>query len=126
MKEEMDVYSVLDRIDPSEDAPWEVVGESHYNLVDLYKPKEGKGYCICDLLLVPEPDNPYDKNAIRVFHFDSETQNAKQVGYLKREDTSLYRRWMKRHGEGSSRLLTRGMITGFEDRYGVRIFLPMK
>jgi len=61
--------------------------------------------------LVPEPDNAYDKNAIRV-----EIQGGAQVGYLSRDDAAEYRdvfQWLaKRNVVGIARAKLIGGVVG--------------
>ena len=66
----------------------EVVGESHYQetlwaLVGGTRAERVRHETIA--LLVPEPDNPYDRNAIQVLI------DGQLVGYLGREDAAAYR-----------------------------------
>jgi hypothetical protein len=69
------------------DETLEVVGESRHQ-DDLWRIVGGfRSDHVrhpCHALLIPEPDNPVDPNAIRVL------VEGRQVGYLAREDASLY------------------------------------
>ena len=45
---------------------------------------EGKNVAKCIAILVPEPDNPFDKNAIKVCVLDMENE-LQQIGYVPKE-----------------------------------------
>jgi hypothetical protein len=61
-----------------------VVGESQYQLaLRLIEKKHGR---ICWAKLLPEPDNPFDRNAVMV-EIDGHT-----VGYLSRAEAKRYQR----------------------------------
>lgn len=69
----------------------EVVGESHYEaaLRSLFPAelRSGEGHSVdTTAILVPEPKNMYDPNAVAV------VVDGKQVGYLAREDAARYSR----------------------------------
>lgn len=62
----------------------EVVGESHYQ--DVFRALRAKSdEREQGVILAPEPDNPYDPNAVAVQTFQGEI-----LGYLKREDAARY------------------------------------
>ncbi|MGE4338001.1 MAG: HIRAN domain-containing protein, partial [Pigmentiphaga sp.] len=72
-----------------------VVGESHYqrNLAALAGGKTDESVELYGLAsLVPEPANPYDRNAVRV------EINGLQVGHLSREDAATYQGAARRGG----------------------------
>jgi len=97
-------------LDGAEDL--EVVGESHYqeNLWQLvggrHNPEERVRVTAC-AALVPEPDNPYDANAVAVW------VNGLKVGYLSRDDARRYRPGVlalqRQHGMP---IALRGVIVG--------------
>jgi len=66
---------------------FEVVGESNYQ-TDLERIAGGRGdestEVFCSAYLVPEPYNPYDKNALSIKIYDS------TVAYLSRSDAEVY------------------------------------
>lgn len=70
------------------DEPLDVVGESHYQ-EELWAIVGGRRLAPVRhdtyAILLPEPDNPVDENAISVW------VELKLVGYLSREDAALYR-----------------------------------
>jgi hypothetical protein len=76
------------RLDPRPDAVLDIVGEQSYQdaLRKLGGPLTPEGPTRVDHVagLVPEPDNPYDHNAIRV------QIDGRRVGYLSRENALLY------------------------------------
>lgn len=43
-------------------------------------------------VVAPEPNNPYDKNAVAIYRNDS---NPKLLGYIGKNDLSEYREWCK-------------------------------
>ncbi|HEY5196243.1 MAG TPA: HIRAN domain-containing protein [Solirubrobacteraceae bacterium] len=69
-------------------ATLEVVGESHYQ-DHLWRLAGGvraeQIRCTVQAVLAPEPENPYDANAVRVLIEDG------VVGYLSRDDAAVYR-----------------------------------
>jgi predicted Zn-ribbon and HTH transcriptional regulator len=69
------------------DETLEVVGES-YRQDDLWQLAGGRGHdrirCEVTAVLVPEPENPHDPNAIKV------VIDGRLVGYLSREDAAIY------------------------------------
>lgn len=64
------------------DESLEIKGESFYqeNLSQIVREVGRRVHAV----LVPEPDNPYDKNAVAVW------VNGLQVGHLGREDAAVY------------------------------------
>ena len=65
----------------------DVVGESYYQqaLTAICHGQERSGNVPIDkAVLIPEPDNPHDRNAVRV------TVSGRTVGYLSREDAGRY------------------------------------
>jgi len=87
----------------------EVVGESHYQ-DDLWRLAGGfsteRIRCAVIAVLIPEPDNPHDSNAVKVLI------DGYLVGYLSREDALVYlpglRRLIAFHGQ----IALRGVIVG--------------
>ena len=104
------------------DEPLKVVGESHYQeelwaIVGGRRRDPVREDVIA--ILLPEPDNPFDENAISVW------VNLKLVGYLSREDAALYREGLLRLiAENDNRpIALHGQIVGGgeieeEDRLG--------
>jgi hypothetical protein len=94
----------------------EVVGESHYQ-EHLWRLAGGmqteRIRCAVQAVLVPEPDNPHDRNAICVLIDDG------VVGYLSREDAVVYRPGldllMEKHG---GYIALEGQIIGGGQRSG--------
>jgi hypothetical protein len=75
------------RLTPGQGWTFEVVGESHYQgtLERVYRNQGGKGHSLeVSAQLMPEPDNQYDPNAIRV------TLEGDTVAYLTREKAAEY------------------------------------
>jgi predicted Zn-ribbon and HTH transcriptional regulator len=102
------------------DETLEVVGESHYQEA-LWEAVGGirvdpvREDCVA--LLVPEPNNPYDPNAVRV------VVEGKTVGYLSRENAALYLPGLRRlmancHG---GLVALRGVIVGGGPRENHRV-----
>ena len=109
--------------EPDRPAQVDVVGESHYqaNLNAIAGGKTTDGAARPDHLaiLVPEPDNPYDKNAVRAYlvpkvHPDS----TLLVGYLSRSDAVRYRGPIYRLAHDGKLLGCPAHITGGWDRGG--------
>jgi HIRAN domain-containing protein len=103
-------------LDPRADAVLDIVGEQSYQdaLLKLGAPFNTEGPTIVDHLavLVPEPDNRYDKNAIRV------QIEQRRVGYLSRENALLYGpvvRWALEQGRY---LVAHAKLTGGWNRGG--------
>lgn len=82
----------------------EVVGESHYQdalwrAIGSRDPVNNRRHFV-QAVLWPEPTNPYDKNAVRVFLVTSRG-GFEHVGYLPREKAATYRddfRALKKRG----------------------------
>lgn len=99
-----------------------VVGESHYQNV-LQKECGGKtedgANHKCAALLVPEPKNPHDKNAVRV------TISGKTVGYLSRDIAPDFLDALTSGGYGSAAcgaLIVGGWSReGDEGHFGIRL-----
>ncbi|HET7486130.1 MAG TPA: HIRAN domain-containing protein [Solirubrobacterales bacterium] len=102
----------------------EVVGESHYQpairAACNWKPGTDTLFH-CTAELVPEPTNPYDRNAIKV------TINGACVGHLSREDAvtlgPAVRAAIKRQGSGVCRAVIAGHANGDTDNLGVFLHL---
>jgi hypothetical protein len=87
----------------------EVVGESHYQAVleEICGGHTEKGVRHdCVAMLVPEPENPHDRNAIRV------DINGRTVGYLSRADAVGYRDGLNLAGAAIHPLRCRAVIRG--------------
>jgi NAD-dependent DNA ligase len=71
------------------DASLEVVGEQyHAEAVELFRRHAGAG--VANAILMRQPDNPKDANAIAVLVYTRDDQAA-LVGYLTRDDAPAYR-----------------------------------
>lgn len=106
----------------------EVVGESHYQTalerIAGGRSDDGAEHG-CTAVLVPEPQNKHDKNAIRV-DIDGVT-----VGYLSRSDARDLGKVLRGKGLGGTTLTVNAMIVGGWDRgggdrghFGVRLDIP--
>ncbi len=70
--------------------------------------------------LVPEPDNPHDRNAVAVRSADGKLQ----AGHLPRETAAWATEWMRRTGEPFSGLvLWEFRLVGGTDRRGLRLLI---
>jgi hypothetical protein len=92
---------------------FEVVGESKYqdalSAICGGHCKDGHQHeCIAEL--VPEPDNPYDKNAVAV------VIKRRTVAYLSRDNAKWYLQELARLGRSGERASCRAMINGGWDR----------
>lgn len=103
-----------------------VVGESNFqdNLLRLAGGEKSEEGAKIDVTatLTPEPNNPYDKNAIAVY------VSKKQVGYLRREDAQTFAEFLRHHDAGSATCSARivgGWDRGDEDEghFGVKLSL---
>lgn len=111
---------------------FEVVGESNYQpaLAVMAGPKDTESKRIeVDAVLMPEPDNTYDKNAVAV------VIQSRIVAYLSKKDTSSYRRWMKLRGhDPQDCVIAKALIvggwknekSGSEGTYGIKLDAPFK
>jgi hypothetical protein len=108
-----------------DDFPTYVVGESHYQValetICGSKQEYGQATWTDEVQLIPEDDNPYDPNAVRV------EIEERQVGYLSRTDAVSYRR---KHGKSvitCEAIIVGGWDRGHGDRgnYGVRLNLRL-
>ena len=104
---------------------YDIVGESHYQsaLLKLFGPKRGHGISEnCAAVLIAEPDNRYDKNAVRC------EISGLRVGYLSREDAKEFSEYMRRQNVRSIRVAA--IVSGgwrdskSEGYYGVRVEVP--
>jgi HIRAN domain-containing protein len=102
----------------------DVVGESHYQAAirtacNWKADTDTLFHCMAEL--VPEPMNPYDRNAIKV------TIDGGCVGYLSRQDAvalgPAIREAIKRHGNGICRAVIAGHANGETDNLGVFLHL---
>lgn len=111
---------------------FEAVGESSYQaaLALIAGPRDTQSKCIeVDAVLMPEPENPYDKNAVAV------VVQSRIVAYLSKKDTSSYRRWMKLRGhDPQDCVIAKALIvggwknekSGSEGTYGIKLDTPFK
>jgi hypothetical protein len=102
----------------------DVVGESHYQpairAACNWKPgADTLFHCMAEL--VPEPTNPYDRNAIKV------TIDGACVGHLSRQDAMTLRpavrEAIKRQGSGICRAVIAGRANSDTDNLGVFLHL---
>ena len=102
----------------------DVVGESHYQpairAACNWKPGADTLFdCVAEL--VPEPTNPYDRNAIKV------TIDGTCVGHLSRQDAvtlgPAVREAIKRQGSGMCRAVIAGRANSDTDNLGVFLHL---
>lgn len=87
----------------------DVVGESHYQqaLTKIVGGKSETGaYFECQAVLVPEPENIHDHNAIRV------EIDGRKVGYISREEAPAVGALIKRTGGGNQSLTVGAVIVG--------------
>ncbi|WP_366928655.1 HIRAN domain-containing protein [Paracoccus saliphilus] len=97
------------RISGPGDYEFDIVGESHYQaeLTSLAGPKTEEGVELeCDAVLMAEPSNPYDANAVAVLIED------KKVGYLSRADAARWTTQLDRMGWVGERVLVEALIVG--------------
>jgi HIRAN domain len=102
----------------------DVVGESHYQpairaACDWRPGTDILFHCMAEL--VPEPTNPYDRNAIKV------TINGACVGHLSRKDAvtlgPMVQEAIKHQGNGMCRAVIAGRANGDTDNLGVFLHL---
>lgn len=87
----------------------DVVGESYYqeNLLHIAGPKTKDGYNLeCRALLVPDPGNPHDANAVKVMI------KGRQVGHLSRAMAADYVKFLAEQGNPNMALAVGAVITG--------------
>ena len=94
-----------------------VAGESHYQDA-LRAITKGEARLETDAALIPEPDNPYDPNAIRV-----EIEGEK-VGYLPRDLAPAYGSLVREPAERGRTAVCEAMVSGRDGIYGVFLKLP--
>src|SRR4051794_17829746 len=79
----------LEAVDATGETRVAVVGESHYQreLAAIAGPKRVRGVQVgVRAVLVPEPDNEYDRNAVAIY-----VNGRGKVGYLGRDDAVRYK-----------------------------------
>jgi hypothetical protein len=108
----------------------EVVGESHHqgalNAIAGGKTSDGHEYP-CQALLLAEPNNPKDRNAIVV------TVNGHKVGYLNRQHAAVMSKIFKKHklaGAYAEAVIVggwkrEGRQRQSEGHYGVKLDIPV-
>jgi len=112
----------------------EVVGEGSYQgtLERIAGGRDENGGRLRDhmAVLLPEPRNPYDADAIRVVLVSSADSSAGVIGYLSRENAVAYRPVIDRVAEDGRVVACRASIQGGWDRgggdrgsFGVRLYL---
>lgn len=92
---------------------FDVVGESRYQeaLTSICGGKSEENACHqCLATLIPEPENPYDANAIAVII------EQKVVGYLSRPNATRYRQDLAAAGHGDAVATCNARIIGGWDR----------
>jgi hypothetical protein len=101
-----------------------IVGESHYQLeieaIAGGRSEDGARNILVDALLIPEPNNPYDPNAVAV-KIENET-----VGYLSRDTAKLFCRALAASGfeiVSCEAVINGGWDRGSGDRghFGIRL-----
>lgn len=101
----------------------EAVGESNYqkSLQQITKSIGGKGPWTTEALVVPEPENPHDRNAVRV---DISEQT---VGYLSRPDSEAFHALLRRTKAPIGAYRTKAKIFGGGEKYfGVWLDMTME
>lgn len=103
---------------------FEIVGESRYQaeLASIAGPKDSEGkWFECEADIRPEPENPYDRNALAVYIWQ------KKVGYFSRDDAEAWSAAMYRngiHGFTCDAVITGGWKNNRDEgHYGVRLDL---
>jgi len=98
---------------------FEIVGESNYQdeLEKIVGARTEEG-CehYCQALLVPEPANRYDPNAVYV------SIDGLKVGYLSREDAPLYRQQLAQQGVRGPALCDAMIVGGWKRRNSIGSF----
>jgi hypothetical protein len=114
----------VDDVERFGDIRVDVVGESHYQpairaACDWKPGTDTLFHCMAEL--VPEPTNPYDRNAIKVM-IDGEC-----VGHVSRQDAvtlgPAIREALKRQGNGMCRAVIAGRANSDTDNLGVFLHL---
>lgn len=104
------------------DVPLDVKGESHYqdNLATIAGPKTEDGYNLpVNAVLVREPDNEYDTNAIAVYATTRDgQQSARHVGYVAAEVAEDLAPILDRKRREGETVALEGHIRGGWDRGG--------
>lgn len=95
----------------------EVVGESHYQSELEWLEREFAAYEQCGVMMVPEPDNKYDANAVSIRSFRNGV-----VGYLPRTAAARYQRVLLDVWATERAPITCGRLVG-EDTLGIYIAL---
>ena len=108
----------------------DVVGESHYqgNLDVISGGRTRDGAQVTDhlALLLPEPSNQQDANAVRVFLIPSQGGYAGLIGYLDRADAVAYRPVIDRVAQSGSVMFCHATLKGGWDRgisFGVMLWI---
>jgi hypothetical protein len=98
----------------------DVVGEASYQgtleVIAGGRTINGGVYRDHTALLLPEPSNPYDVNAVRVILTSSVGGRSGKVGYLSREDAVAYRPVIDRLAASGRLVACRASIQGGWDR----------
>ena len=80
---------------PTEEQPFDIIGETNYQaeLESIAGPKTADGAGVqVSAFLMPEPENPYDSNAVAVIISD------KTVGYLSRDNNKEFLEFLSELG----------------------------
>jgi hypothetical protein len=111
------------RLEPARWCEFEIVGESHYQraLARIAgRDPEGVNHH-CEAILIPEPTNPHDPNAVLV------TIAGRPVGYLRRDDAFDYTDQLAAMGRtGQTARCPAYICGGFVDADGRRAFYGVK
>jgi hypothetical protein len=110
-----DGFSVVDPLDPETrdcDLMLEVAGV-RYNVDPEYQLDKHLGFAV---FLVPEPDNPHDRNAIQVII------DGKRIGYINRLQAATFRKWLSTRSVGA--VLER--VNGSRERPRVFTFVRVR
>ena len=116
--------------DSSPHAHVEVVGESHYQkALDAIAGGRSGGaarYAHHTALLLPDPSNQWDANAVRVLAVPSQGGPARLVGYLSREDAVAFRPVIDRVAASGQLTMCHASLKGGWDRdisFGVTLHI---
>lgn len=97
------------KIDGEGEFDTEVVGESFYQetLLEIAGPKtQEEADLSVEAVLIPEPDNPHDRNAVGVYI------DGKKVGHLSKSDAAAWVTMLANHKMTGQPVMCDAMITG--------------
>ena len=113
----------------------QVAGEHYYadsysTLLDPLQPGKSKTLSKVVAVLVREPENPHDRNAIAIYVLDARN-TSHQVGYLWAEDAAAYVetiKYLEKHTKRSvacvARIYARYKKDAPQPHFGCRVYLP--